>query len=132
MNRNGGNEITLWCSNDYLGMGQNPEVIKAAKQAIDLSGVGAGGTRNIGGTSVYHVKLEQELASLHNKESSLILTSGYVANQAGLTALSKVLGDLVFLSDSKNHASLIDGMRSSKADRVIWKHNDLEDLELKL
>ena len=94
--------------------------------------MGAGGTRNIGGTSLYHERLEQELASLHGKEKALLMSSGYVANCAALDGIKKVLGDVIFISDERNHASLIDGMRSCKADKVIFKHNDLADLENKL
>lgn len=104
-------------------------MLQSAKEAIETCGLGAGGTRNIGGTSAYHEKLEKELASLHKKEKALLMSSGYVANCATLEALKSVLGDVVYISDSKNHASLIDGIRSSKADKVIFKHNDLQDLE---
>jgi len=103
--------------------------LDAAKQALDICGMGAGGTRNIGGTSIYHERVEQELASLHCKEKALLMSSGYVANCAALDGIKKVLGDVIFLSDERNHASLIDGMRSCKADKVIFKHNDMEDLE---
>lgn len=113
-------------------MSQNPAVIKATKDAIDLTGIGAGGTRNIGGTSIYHVELERELADLHNKDSSLVMNSGYVANMATLDTLGKVLKDVTFLSDAKNHASLIEGMRATKKERIIFKHNDYNDLEEKL
>ncbi|CAD8142405.1 unnamed protein product [Paramecium pentaurelia] len=128
----GDQAITLWCSNDYLGMSQNPMVTQATKNAIDLTGIGAGGTRNIGGTSIYHVELERELADLHRKDSALVMNSGYVANMATLDTLGKVLKDVTFLSDAKNHASLIEGMRATKRDRVIFKHNDYKDLEEKL
>jgi 5-aminolevulinate synthase len=113
-------------------MGQNPFVLEAAKKALDTCGMGAGGTRNIGGTSLYHERLENELASLHGKEKALLMSSGYVANCAALDGIKKVLGDVIFLSDEKNHASLIDGMRSCRADKVIFKHNDMADLESKL
>ena len=103
--------------------------MNSAKEAINVCGLGAGGTRNIGGTSVYHEKLEKELASLHKKEKALIMSSGYVANCATLEALKSVLGDVLYISDSKNHASLIDGIRSSRAEKKIFKHNDLVDLE---
>lgn len=125
-------EIVNWCSNDYLGMGQNKVVIDAMHTALDQTGAGSGGTRNIGGTSHYHVALEHELASLHNKESALLYTSAYVANEWTLVALKQIITDIVYLSDSMNHASMIQGIRHSGADKVIWKHNDLEDLENKL
>ncbi len=121
--------IVNWCSNDYLGMGQNKVVIDAMHTALDQTGSGSGGTRNIGGTSHYHVALEQQLSQLHKKESALMFTSAYVANEWTLVALSKIIPDIVFLSDSKNHASLIQGIRHSGASKKIWKHNDMDDLE---
>ena len=124
--------ITNWCSNDYLGMGQNKVVLDAMHTALDQSGSGSGGTRNIAGTSHYHVALEQQLAKLHKKESALLYTSAYVANEWTLVALSKIIPDIVFLSDSKNHASLIQGIRHSGAKKIIWTHNDMDDLEQKL
>jgi 5-aminolevulinate synthase len=124
--------IVNWCSNDYLGMGQNKVVIDAMHTALDQTGAGSGGTRNIGGTSHYHVALELELAKLHSKESSLLYSSAYVANEWTLIALSKIISSIVFLSDSKNHASLIQGIRHSGADKLIWQHNDMSDLEAKL
>src|SRR6056300_602390 len=124
--------IVNWCSNDYLGMGQNKTVIDAMHTALDQTGAGSGGTRNIGGTSHYHVALEGELASLHSKYSALLYTSAYVANEWSLIALSKIIPNIVFLSDSKNHASLIQGIRHSGADKLIWQHNDMSDLEEKL
>ena len=124
--------IVNWCSNDYLGMGQSKIVIDAMHTALDQTGSGSGGTRNIGGTSHYHVALESELARLHSKESSLLFTSAYVANEWTLIALSKIIPNICFLSDSKNHASLIQGILHSKAEKRIWKHNDMDDLELKL
>ena len=124
--------IVNWCSNDYLGMGQHKVVIDAMHTALDQTGSGSGGTRNIGGTSHYHVALEGELASLHSKDRALLYSSAYVANEWTLIALSKIIPDIVFLSDSKNHASLIQGIRHSGADKVIWQHNDMSDLEEKL
>ena len=113
-------------------MAQHPNVIKAAVNTIQECGVGSGGTRNIGGNSVFHVQLEKELADLHQKDAALVCTSGYVANQATLGALAKVFPDILFLSDQKNHSSLIEGMRGTKAEKVIFNHNSLEDLEAKL
>ena len=124
--------IVNWCSNDYLGMGQHKVVIDAMHTALDQTGAGSGGTRNIGGTSHYHVALEIELASLHKKERALLYTSAYVANEWTLVALKQIIPDIVFLSDSKNHASLIQGIRHSGADKIVWQHNDLNDLEQKL
>tara|TARA_B100001057_G_scaffold7217_1_gene6593 strand:- start:2075 stop:3280 length:1206 start_codon:yes stop_codon:yes gene_type:complete len=124
--------IVNWCSNDYLGMGQNKVVLDAMHTALDQTGGGSGGTRNIGGTSHYHVALEHQLAKLHKKETSLLYTSAYVANEWTLVALSTIIPDIVFLSDSKNHASLIQGIRHSGAEKLIWKHNDMDDLEQKL
>jgi 5-aminolevulinate synthase len=121
--------VVNWCSNDYLGMGQHKVVIDAMHTALDQTGAGSGGTRNIGGTSHYHVALELELAKLHSKESSLIYSSAYVANEWTLISLSKIIPNIVFLSDSKNHASLIQGIRHSGADKIIWQHNDMEQLE---
>ena len=124
--------IVNWCSNDYLGMGQNEHVVSAMHTALDQSGSGSGGTRNIGGTSQYHVTLEKELASLHKKQSSLLFTSAYVANEWSLIALSKIIPNICFISDSKNHASLIVGMSHSRADKMVFEHNDLDELELAL
>ena len=121
--------IVNWCSNDYLGMGQHKVVIDAMHTALDQTGAGSGGTRNIGGTSHYHVALEQELARLHSKPSALLYSSAYVANEWSLIALSKIIPNIVFLSDSKNHASLIQGIRHSGADKKIWQHNDMKQLE---
>lgn len=125
-------EIVNWCSNDYLGMGQNKTVIDAMHTALENTGAGSGGTRNISGTSSYHVALERELACLHNKGSALLYSSAYVANEWTLIALSKIIPNIVFLSDSKNHASLIQGIRHSGADKRVWQHNDMSDLEEKL
>ena len=124
--------IVNWCSNDYLGMGQHKVVIDAMHTALDQTGSGSGGTRNISGTSHYHVALEHELAKLHNKPTGLLFTSAYVANEWTLIALSKIIPDIVFLSDSNNHASIISGIRHSGADKDIWQHNDMSDLEEKL
>lgn len=121
--------IVNWCSNDYLGMGQNQYVIDAMHTALDQTGSGSGGTRNIGGTSHYHVTLEKELALLHKKESALLFTSAYVANEWTLIALSRIIPDICFVSDSKNHASMIVGMNHSRASKIIFKHNDMRDLE---
>ena len=124
--------IVNWCSNDYLGMGQHKVVIDAMHTALDQTGAGSGGTRNIGGTSHYHVALELELANLHSKERALLFSSAYVANEWSLIALSRIVPNIVFLSDSKNHASLIQGIRHSGADKMIWQHNDMEQLEQQL
>jgi 5-aminolevulinate synthase len=124
--------IVNWCSNDYLGMGQNKVVIDAMHTALDQTGAGSGGTRNIGGTSHYHVALEHELAGLHSKDAALLFSSAYVANEWSLVALSTIIPNIVFLSDSKNHASLIQGIRHSGADKLIWQHNDMEQLESQL
>ena len=125
-------EIVNWCSNDYLGMGQHKVVIDAMHTALDQTGSGSGGTRNISGTSHYHVALEHELAKLHGTSSALLFTSAYVANEWTLIALSKIIPNIMFLSDNSNHASLIEGMRHSGALRARWKHNDMSDLESKL
>src|SRR5204863_4660187 len=125
-------DITVWCSNDYLGQGQNPVVLDAMHAAIDAHGSGSGGTRNISGTTHYHVELERELADLHGKEAALLFTSGYVANDTTLATLQKLLPGCVIFSDEKNHASMIAGIRNGGGEKRIWRNNDLADLEAKL
>jgi 5-aminolevulinate synthase len=124
--------ITNWCSNDYLGMGQHKVVLDAMHTALDMTGAGSGGTRNIGGTSHYHVALEHELAQLHNKTGGLLFSSAYVANEWTMIALAKIVPNIQFISDSKNHNSIIVGINHSKASKQVFEHNNLKDLEDKL
>ena len=129
---NGIRPITVWCSNDYLGMGQHPAVLAAMHEALDTAGAGSGGTRNISGTTHYHVELEAEIADLHGKESALLFTSAYVANDATLSTLQKLLPGAIVFSDEKNHASMIEGIRHGGGKKFIFRHNDVSDLEAKL
>src|SRR5215472_9833009 len=122
-------DVTVWCSNDYLGMSQNPQVRAAMHQAIEEVGAGSGGTRNISGTTHYHVELEAELADLHGKEAALLFTSAYIANDATLSTLQRLMPGLVIFSDQKNHASMIEGIRRGGGRKLIFDHNDTESLE---
>ena len=122
-------EITVWCSNDYLGMGQHPALIKSFSEAARTMGVGAGGTRNISGNNHAVVELEEELADLHRKETALVFTSGFISNEASISTIAKLLPDCLILSDELNHASMISGVRESRCEKKIWRHNDVENLE---
>jgi len=121
-------DVIVWCSNDYLGMGQDPDVIESMKEAVDTFGAGSGGTRNISGTTRYHVELEKELASLHGKESALLFTSGYVSNEATLSTLAKIMPNVIIYSDELNHASMIEGIKRSHCAKRIFRHNDMAHL----
>ncbi|WP_339744897.1 5-aminolevulinate synthase [uncultured Maricaulis sp.] len=122
-------DVTVWCSNDYLGMGQLPCVVESMKKAIDDVGSGAGGTRNISGTTHYHVELERSLADLHDKDSALLFTSGYISNEATISTLGKILPGLIIFSDELNHASMIAGVRGAGCEKHVWRHNDVAHLE---
>tara|TARA_B100001167_G_C16751389_1_gene296370 strand:- start:106 stop:1317 length:1212 start_codon:yes stop_codon:yes gene_type:complete len=123
------NDIVVWCSNDYLGMGQHPFVIEAIERGMREVGAGSGGTRNISGTNSYHILLEEEISNIHNKDAALLFTSGYIANQSALSVLGTKLENCIFFSDEKNHASIINGVQNSKSEKKIFKHNNIEHLE---
>ena len=125
----GSREVTIWCSNDYLGMSQHPNVLAAMHEALDRVGAGSGGTRNIAGTSIHHVALEEELAGLHGKEAALLFSSCFVANEAAIGTIARALAGCVILSDELNHASMIEGVRQGRCEKMIWRHNDLAHLE---
>jgi len=128
----GARDVTVWCSNDYLGMGQHPAVLAAMHAAVDEAGAGSGGTRNISGTTRYHVELEAELAELHRKGAALLFNSGYLANEATLQTLARLLPGVLVLSDELNHASMIEGIRHGRSDKQVFRHNDLDDLARRL
>src|SRR6266704_1494139 len=125
----GPRDVVIWCSNDYLGMGQHPKVIGAMVETATRTGTGAGGTRNIAGTNHPLVELERELAELHRKEAALIFTSGYVSNETGIATIAKLMPGCVIISDAMNHNSMIEGVRAAGCAKQIWRHNDLDHLE---